>query len=159
MLQILDLHAGLFRTFSKKKLQHGFPKMRGGQRPFGTFPKIRHFGIVTRPLLRMKTQRLDSRCVHLKNGFKGIVPGMLAIAFTSATQIGCLQRLLSCEQILESQFVSEPQQFDFEEAWGILKDEDISCIFLKVRFQHIIWSVTRLKKSSTQKFVCTEVNW
>ena len=30
-------------TFPKKKLQHNFPKMRGGQRPFGTFPKIHPF--------------------------------------------------------------------------------------------------------------------
>ena len=30
MSQILDLYIGLIRTFSEKKLQHSFPKMRGG---------------------------------------------------------------------------------------------------------------------------------
>ena len=34
-----------FRRFSKKNLEHDFPKMRGGggQRPFGIFPKIHPF--------------------------------------------------------------------------------------------------------------------
>ena len=45
MLQILDLLTGLFEhEIEGKKLQHDFPKMReGGQRPFGTFPKIPMF--------------------------------------------------------------------------------------------------------------------
>ena len=30
-------------NFGEKKLQYDFPKMRGGQRPFGTFPKIHPF--------------------------------------------------------------------------------------------------------------------
>ena len=44
MLQIFDLE-----NF-KEKLQHNFPKMRGGggQRPFGTLPKFIHFGVATR---------------------------------------------------------------------------------------------------------------
>ena len=43
MLQILDLKTGLERE-NYKKMQHDFPKMRGGgQRQFGTFPKIHPF--------------------------------------------------------------------------------------------------------------------
>ena len=38
-------------TFPKKKLQHKFPKMRGGQRPFGTFPKIHPFWYRRHPSL------------------------------------------------------------------------------------------------------------
>ena len=104
--------------FFGKKLQYDFPKMREAKGRLQHFRNFVRFGIVIRPLLRKKTQRTDSHCVHLKNGFKGIIPGMLTIAFSSATQVVCLRRLLSCEkeQILESQLVSEPQQIDFEEA-------------------------------------------
>ena len=44
ILQILDL-----QKRSWKKLQYEFPKMRGVQRPFGTFPKFIRFGSATRP--------------------------------------------------------------------------------------------------------------
>ena len=43
MLQNLDLQTGLFENAIDKSLQHDFPKMRGGQRPFGTFLKIHPF--------------------------------------------------------------------------------------------------------------------
>ena len=44
MLQIFAIINASSVMYSGKKAQHDFPKMRGGgQRPFGTFPKIHPF--------------------------------------------------------------------------------------------------------------------
>ena len=45
MLQIFAIIDDTSVMNFRKKLQHNFPKMRGGggQRPFGTFPKIHPF--------------------------------------------------------------------------------------------------------------------
>ena len=43
MLQIFAIINASSVMYSGKKAQHDFPKMRGGQRPFGTFPKIDPF--------------------------------------------------------------------------------------------------------------------
>ena len=49
ILQILDLQQRFFGQGVEKKLQYEFLKMRGVQRPFGTFPKFIRFGSATRP--------------------------------------------------------------------------------------------------------------
>ena len=43
MLQIFAILDDTSVMNFRKKLQHNLPKMRGGQRPFGTFPKIHPF--------------------------------------------------------------------------------------------------------------------
>ena len=48
MLQILDLYIGFFRTFSKRKLQHNFPKRFKGH--LESVQKFIYFGSLTLPL-------------------------------------------------------------------------------------------------------------
>ena len=46
MLQIFAIIDNTSVMNFEKKMQHNFPKMRGGgQRPFGTFPKIHPFWV------------------------------------------------------------------------------------------------------------------
>ena len=45
MLQILDLYIAFFRTFSKRKLQHNFPKRFKGR--LESFQKFIYFGSLT----------------------------------------------------------------------------------------------------------------
>ena len=60
MLQIFAIIDDTSVMNFRKKLQHNFPKMRvGGQRPFGTFPKIHPFW----------KRRLSLRGAYRKLGF------------------------------------------------------------------------------------------
>ena len=58
-------------NFGEKKLQYDFPKMRGGQRPFGTFPKIHPFWSCQASLTIIAFSRKGFSSDHINLSLKG----------------------------------------------------------------------------------------